>query len=160
MNKKSRGFTLIELLVVIAIIGLLSSVVFTSLNTARAKARDARRAADFNQIALALEMYLDDNGDYPPGGYDTCSGNWSNGFNTKLAPYLSSVPMDPLNKTGGNCNTNPHYAFYNPVSWDFEGNCSVGTIILYDGGPGAVETKVFRDDCNTGININNIVFKK
>ena len=38
-DKNSRGFTLIELLVVIAIIGLLSSVVFASLNAARVKGR-------------------------------------------------------------------------------------------------------------------------
>ena len=153
---KSRGFTLIELLVVIAIIGLLASVVLASLRSTRAKARDARRAVDFHQIAVALEMYLDTNGDYPLGGYDTCSGIWSNGFDTKLSPYLSSVPVDPLSKTAGrNCDTNPYYAFYNPASWNFGGNCPAGTIVLYGV---RVETKVFRDDCNIGI--NNMVFKK
>lgn len=61
---RSRGFTLIELLVVIAIIGLLSSVVLASLNTARAKARDARRLADLHQIQTAMELYRSTCGTY------------------------------------------------------------------------------------------------
>lgn len=64
MNKK--GFTLIELLVVIAIIGILASIVLVSLNTARSKARDTRRAGDLAQVQLALEMYFDSYGAYPP----------------------------------------------------------------------------------------------
>lgn len=54
-----KGFTLIELLVVISIIGLLSSVVLASLNTAREKARDAKRILSLNQIQKALELYYD-----------------------------------------------------------------------------------------------------
>lgn len=50
IQAREKGFTLIELLVVIAIIGVLASTVLASLNTARAKARDARRIADFKQI--------------------------------------------------------------------------------------------------------------
>jgi len=62
--KNKKGFTLIELLVVVSIISLLASVVLASLNTARAKARDARRLQDLKQIQLALELYKDKCGSY------------------------------------------------------------------------------------------------
>ncbi|MEK7589839.1 MAG: prepilin-type N-terminal cleavage/methylation domain-containing protein [Patescibacteria group bacterium] len=62
---RNKGFTLIELLVVIAIIGILSSVVLASLNTARQKSRDAKRISDIKQLQLALEFYFDANGNYP-----------------------------------------------------------------------------------------------
>lgn len=64
-QSKARGFTLIELLVVIAIIAILSSVVLASLSAARTKARDARRAADMNQILTALNLYYDQYGCLP-----------------------------------------------------------------------------------------------
>ena len=54
MNK--RGFTLIELLVVIAIIGLLSSLAVVNLNSARGKARDAKRVNDVKQLSLLIEI--------------------------------------------------------------------------------------------------------
>lgn len=63
--KYSRGFTLIELLVVIAIIGILSSVVLASLNTARTKGMDAARMADVKSLKMALELYYDDYRTYP-----------------------------------------------------------------------------------------------
>lgn len=62
---QKKGFTLIELLVVVAIIGLLSTLSIVALNTARAKARDARRVSDVKQIQTALELHYNDKGDYP-----------------------------------------------------------------------------------------------
>lgn len=61
----TKGFTLIELLVVIAIIGMLSSVVLGSLNSARDKARVARAVSDLKQIQNALVLYQDANNAYP-----------------------------------------------------------------------------------------------
>jgi prepilin-type N-terminal cleavage/methylation domain-containing protein len=60
-----KAFTLVELLVVIAIIGLLSTLSVVALNSARAKARDARRLSDIKQLRTALDMYYDSAGTYP-----------------------------------------------------------------------------------------------
>ena len=63
MKKKyTQGFTLIELLVVIAIIGILSSVVLVSLNTARNKGKDTRVISDVQQLRTQVEA--DSNGNY------------------------------------------------------------------------------------------------
>jgi prepilin-type N-terminal cleavage/methylation domain-containing protein len=53
------GFTLIELLVVIAIIGILSSVVLASLNTARAKGADAAIKSNIDSARAQAELYYD-----------------------------------------------------------------------------------------------------
>ena len=55
-HRKERGFTLIELLVVIAIIGILSSVILASLNSARKKGRDSRRLQDLRQIVNQIAV--------------------------------------------------------------------------------------------------------
>ena len=84
--KTQRGFTLIELLVVIAIIGILSSIVLASLNSARQKGRDARRVSDIQQLQLALELYYDANSQYPTA-LDTA--------HLVTPGYISSIPSDP-----------------------------------------------------------------
>jgi prepilin-type N-terminal cleavage/methylation domain-containing protein len=57
-----RGFTLIELLVVIAIIGILSSVVLASLNTARNKGNDAAIKSNLAEARAQAELFYDANG--------------------------------------------------------------------------------------------------
>ena len=85
LTSTKRGFTLIELLVVIAIIGILSSVVLASLNTARLKSRDARRISDIKQLQIALALYSDSNSSAYP---TTLAG---------LAPtYIGVVHTDPI----------------------------------------------------------------
>ena len=129
VSSPRKGFTLIELLVVIAIIGILSSVVLVSLASARMKARDARRISDLRQIKIALELYMDANGFYPPvyqsfapqcatppcwdtQGYNFSNNTgWSN-LQSDLSPYIVKLPLDPINSgpgadviNGGNCST-------------------------------------------------------
>ncbi|MDD2934994.1 MAG: type II secretion system protein [Candidatus Pacebacteria bacterium] len=58
--KKSKGFTLIELLVVISIIGMLSSVVLTSLNSARVKAMYSKTKMEQNDLIKTIIIVRDE----------------------------------------------------------------------------------------------------
>ncbi len=59
IKTSTHGFTLIELLVVIAIIGILSSVVLASLNTARAKGANAAIKTDLVNMRAQAELIYD-----------------------------------------------------------------------------------------------------
>jgi prepilin-type N-terminal cleavage/methylation domain-containing protein len=93
--KPTRAFTLIELLVVIAIIGLLSSVVLASLNSARLKASDAKIRGDLRSLSTALEFYYDKYGQYPPNVNEL-----NHNIAVNLQPlisegFISTLPISP-----------------------------------------------------------------
>lgn len=112
-SENKNGFTLIELLVVISIIGLLASVVMASVNSARVKARDAKRKAEMREFTQGFEFYYDSYGRYPPyRASSSCGGNrgdWatsmcsnSNWLTTdnNFLSFLPVIPRDPVNRIG------------------------------------------------------------
>lgn len=106
MNKKI-GFTL---------------VVFASLNSARVKARDARRIADLAEIRKALELYFDQYGYYPQSncGWDCNGYRFSKGDDASwdalaadLKEFIPKLPRDPINNAAGPWNGYYSYAYGN-----------------------------------------------
>ena len=92
IQNMKRGFTLIELLVVIAIIGILSSVVLVSLNTARNKGADASIKAQMAQARSQAEVFYDANGN----SYATVCGTAAAGGVNPIGAMLTAA-----NSAGG-----------------------------------------------------------
>lgn len=103
MNKKA--FSLVELLVVIAVIGILATLAVVSLQGARKGARDAKRIANIKQIQTALELYYNDQGQYPE------SLNFGQGsIESPNAVYMEKIPSAP-SPADGNCGSNNAYLY-------------------------------------------------
>jgi len=114
--KQRKGFTLVELLVVIAIIGLISTLAFVSLNSTRARARDAVRLSDVDSIQTALELYYSENDKYPSGTgcisqyqfrklAKVCiSSNGSDDWISDMEDIMPKIPNDPLSENPFNYN--------------------------------------------------------
>ena len=99
-SRKLLGFTLIELLVVISIIGILASVVLSSMSEAKKNANDVARMQEAHQLAIALEMYRNAKGVYPCPTFAGCNDETvavqvistapSTYFKTEMSPYFTA----------------------------------------------------------------------
>ena len=136
-----KGFTLIELLVVIAIIGVLSSVILASLNTARQKSYDAKRFSDLRNVQQALDNYYTDHGVYPvttgsPVKWSNCNygaytyqSNPNNVIPGLVAGgYISSIPTGPQAVAASNSDCYVYVSTANGSDYKFMdyGSANVG----------------------------------
>lgn len=109
--RNNKGFTLIEMLVVISIIGLLSTIVFSSLQSAKNKAKNVKFAVEVRELQKAIYMYsLDHNGAKPlcPPTYSpTNNHNPFACYDFFGFPWLDEA-LEPL-ISGGYISKIPHF---------------------------------------------------
>ena len=96
-GSKKKGFTLIEIMLVVVIIGILAAMVVPRLTGRTKQARSAVAKADVEvNIALAIDLYELDTGEFPETLRDLMENN-KNSDNWK-GPYLKKMPKDPWGK--------------------------------------------------------------
>ena len=86
----TRFFTLIELLVVIAIIAILASMLLPALSKAREAARRITCVSQLKTMAMATQLYADENADRIPPGLRYNSWSASNFWWSILVKTLNS----------------------------------------------------------------------
>jgi len=85
----SKAMTLVELLVVVAIIGILASLLLSALSKSKSVALQTQCLGQVKQLALALQMYTQDNGDFMTWP------NWGVNFQGWLYTRTDGRPPQP-----------------------------------------------------------------
>lgn len=94
-----KGFTVLEFLIVVGIMVILISIVLVGLSSSRVRARDDRRIARIQTVAIAIEDFAADCRTYPLRM--DLSYACPSDTNLTLGRYISDFNGDDWNQPGG-----------------------------------------------------------
>ena len=89
-QRRRAGFSLLELLAVIVIIGILISVLVTSLGGADDGARARLTRVQLEQLATIADVYEREFGDFPPSQLPDQAGS-VNAVNTGIEAFVAAL---------------------------------------------------------------------
>ena len=131
-NEKSKGFTIVELMTVMGVIAILIGLLVPALDQVRRIAKEIRQKAQFHSIDIALEMYKNEEGDYPESSLmpNTLTGSLTCGAQ-RLAEALVGRDLQG----------------FDPMStWDAQADETTNNTVIYANPNKSVQTEI--DACD------------
>ena len=119
-SRRRPAFTLIELLVVIAIIGILVALLMPAVQRVREAANRTQCKNNLKQQALALQLYHDQWGSFPPAVDNKFTIYWHWSWLARILPYIEQQGLyDEAFAFASNTSTpvdwpGPGYAHWSP----------------------------------------------
>lgn len=136
-NKWSKyGFTLIELLVVIAIIGVLTSIVLTSLSNSKNKATDAKIKTQLSNLRSAAELYYGGSGNNTYGAaVNDCTTVGRMFTDPVVSPIISTLTSPKCVSTGTGYAVSVPLVYSSGNHWcvDYKGASKMQAIVQPNG---------------------------